>query len=136
MLNTPPKPKPRKKSPQDATKIKLDSAQKFAAREVISLICCGAQAASGEWCHSIVLPRSLLKGEQKKEVAVGAGLCRVTIPGELVWIDFDIDETMITLASEFRSVLRSLMPPFIDRIGDVVVEDTPKGMVVRRKVGP
>jgi hypothetical protein len=85
-----------------------------------------------EWCDSLVLESGLFRRESFESVQISGCASRVAVPGELVRLHLDLADD-IPLAAQVRCLLRCEIEPFIIGVGDVIVQDTPEGIIVLRR---
>jgi len=90
-----------------------------------------ARAATPEWARSISLVTPLLGDALFEAVECASTPCRVTILGELVRIDFDINRR-VSVHDDLAHLLTREIEPFIIGVGEVRVEDSLKGIIIRR----
>jgi hypothetical protein len=107
-----------------------------AAREIATLALRLGRATDSKWSTSILIPSSLFEGEIPQRIEVASCACRPTMAGELIRIDFDINQRMTAATEQFRRALSAEMLPLLKSLGDLVLEQTPKGVIVRRNVRP
>ena len=123
---------PRHRHPKSL--VVLSEWHKRIVSEVADLAFHLARLVTDEWGKSILVPHSLFENQSPKGVQVAGSPFRVTVPGELVRIDFDQDETMIARTAEIRRFFRVVARPYLESFGDLVLEDLPpSGIVIRRK---
>jgi hypothetical protein len=72
-----------------------------------------------------------MHSEVPEAFQVGSNIMRLTIPGELVRIYFNIDHDF-ALLSALQSAVRMNLEPFIIGVGQVSVRETPEGVVIFR----
>jgi hypothetical protein len=90
-----------------------------------------ACAATPDWARSITLTTSLFGSELLKRVECTSMPCRVAVLGELVRIDFDFN-VIVSTKNDLAHLLRLEIEPFIIGVGEVRVEDAPKGVIIRK----
>lgn len=82
------------------------------------------------WGRSVFVPHSLLVSEAFEEVKVGVSPYRPEVLGELIRVHLDGIADVPT-AAIIRSYLRGEIEPFIIGVGEVAVDDTAEGIVIR-----
>jgi hypothetical protein len=80
------------------------------------------------YSHSILFPLKFFDSEVIETVKVVGGIRRVTVPFELVRIDFNMFD-LVPLAYRVRSFLHLKMLPFLKGSGRVINE-IPEGLVI------
>lgn len=85
-----------------------------------------ASEGSGKWGSLALLDF----GEGQEAFEVFAMPARVQVPLELARVDFDADDSLISV---LRGPLRAEIEPFIEGVGNVRLEDSLKGFVVLRQ---
>ena len=84
------------------------------------------------WSNSIFCPRSLLENESVQGVSVAGRVYRATMPDVLIRINFDsLRDT--ARGDRLRIAFRGFPRPSIEGIGNLIVEDTPEGIVILRR---
>ena len=83
-----------------------------------------------EYCSSffLPLPAALFERETIETLEVCWGTRRTTIGGELLRVDFDVNDCS-QAALYVRHILRSFVVPLVEGFGGVV-QDTPEGFVI------
>jgi hypothetical protein len=81
-----------------------------------------------EWCHSVLFPLGYFDRKVIKTVKVVGGLRRVTVPFEIVRVDFNV-LNMPPLANEVRRLLHLMMLPLL-KGSRRVLKNTPEGIVI------
>lgn len=84
------------------------------------------------WARSIAVPATLLLSEVVEPVKVGAGPCRANKPDELVWVNI-YGLADVPFADVIKRTLIREIEPFVIGVGEVAVDQTPEGLVVRRR---
>jgi|SRR5690242_11058733 len=102
----------------------LANVARAAARGAVS-------AGNDKLVASILLTTPLLGGELQKPVECASAPQRLTEPGELVRVNFDLDG-IVASQNDLALLLVREIEPFIIGVGQVEVRLTTKGVVVRR----
>lgn len=98
-------------------------------RQIASAIRTAAACATPEWAQSLLVAPVFDKSEIPKPLDIASCAYRVTVPGELVRLDFyPNDLAAVTL--DYRRFIRAEIEPFIIGVGNVVAEDTAEGIIV------
>ena len=105
--------------------LSADDIAKDLANGVASL---AIESSPSEWCHSILFPQAYFEREVIETVEVVGGIRRVTVPFELVKINFNVLD-LPPLAYEVRRLLRLKMLPLLEGSGRFIKE-TPEGLVI------
>jgi hypothetical protein len=90
-----------------------------------------ARADTPKWASSVTLTTPLEGDELQRPVECASVPCRRVEGDELVWIDFDFD-ARIAAHDELVDLLTREIEPFIIGAGQVRVQSTEKGIVIRQ----
>lgn len=104
-------------------------------REIASVVRVLARKADDNWARSVsfaLAPDLESVGAQRLQAVLLP--CRVTMPGELVQVYFDLDDSMATACSsgEIERLLLLGIGPVIEGVGEIVLQKTPKGFIILR----
>ena len=86
------------------------------------------------WGRSILLlpEAGLLRDEIPQTLQVTSCPCRVTMPGELIRLDFQRPDRIAASYEDVRALLVQEIEPFIIGVGQVRARNTPEGIVILR----
>jgi len=101
--------------------------------EVASLALCYAKSVGDDRGHTILVPLSLFTHEPQERISVSGMATRVTVPGELVYINFDPHDDMARAAQIRIAFHRVPLPPIEGVEEEYAWCDTPKGVVILRR---
>jgi hypothetical protein len=113
--------------PQETTH-KLDRIFAELGRTVALL----APLSDDRWCSSIVFPKAFFSRESIEGVDCVIGLCPVTKSGELVRIDFNLDQLDGTFPAriEIGLLAQLAIAPFCESLGNTIFKNSAEGIVV------
>lgn len=89
-----------------------------------------SQPFANRWCESIFVPQGFFDNESA-QCRVCFAPARIQEPGELVRIDFDLDDDMSDI-SQIATLLRMELEPFIIGVGQVRVEQLSEHCIIAR----
>jgi|SRR5438105_11350234 len=111
----------------------LDLSRRYAKvfQELGDTVAVLANHADDEWCSSIVLSKGLFRSESIKGLDCAIGIRRVTVPGEIVRIDVNLDDLgLLPLRNEIIALAKLAIAPLLIGIGNVVFQDSAEGFVI------
>jgi hypothetical protein len=108
--------------------VKTLSAEDIAEDIAGGVVALALNTQPGEWCHSILFPLGYFEREIIKTVEIVGGLRRVTVPLEIVRINFNA-LNLPPLALEVRRLLHLKMLPLLKGSGRIL-KNAPEGLIV------